>query len=131
MEKKVMVVDDEPGIRLTVKAVLEPRGFDVLPVESGQKCIEELEKGFKGVILMDVMMPEANGWDTVKKISSKGLGEGSLISMLTAKQDPDMDMEELTEIVSHYVRKPFEASDLVSIVGEYCEMLEDALMETG
>ncbi len=124
--KKVMIVDDEPSIRLTVRAVLEPRGFELLPVESGAKCIEELEKGFRGVILMDVMMPDMNGWETIKEIEKRGLKEGNLISMLTAKQDPDSELAELAESVTYYIRKPFEAADLVSIVTEYCQLLEDA-----
>ena len=126
MNKQVMVVDDEPGIRLTVRAVLEPKGFEVMLVESGEKCIEELERGFKGVVLMDVMMPDMDGWATVRAIERKGLAKGSLISMLTAKQDPDDDLAEVAETVSHYVRKPFEATELVSIVTEYCQLLEEA-----
>ncbi len=125
MNKKVMIVDDEPSIRLTVRAVLEPKGFELLQVESGAQCIEELEKGFKGVILMDVMMPGMNGWETIKEIERKRLREGNIISMLTAKQDPDLELAELAESVTYYVRKPFEVADLVSAVTEYCQMLDD------
>lgn len=125
MAKNVMIVDDEIDIRVTVKAVLGSRGFDVLLVESGQQCIEELEKGFKGVILMDVMMPDMDGWETVKEISEKGLQKGNIISMLTAKHEPDPALEELAEYVIYYIRKPFEPTELVSIVSEYCELLED------
>ncbi len=126
MNTKVMIVDDEPSIRLTVRAVLEPRGFELLPVESGAQCIEELERGFQGVVLMDVMMPGMNGWETIKEIEKRGLGKGILISMLTAKQDPDIELREVAETVTNYIRKPFESSDLVATVTEYCQMLEDA-----
>ena len=44
--------------------------------------------------------------------------------MLTAKQDPDSDLEELAESVIYYIRKPFEPAELVSVVGEYCDLLE-------
>jgi len=121
-----MVVDDELGIRLTVRAVLEPKGFEVMLVENGEKCIEELEKGFAGVILMDVMMPGMDGWETIRQIEKRGLIKGSLISMLTAKQDPDADLEEVAESVSYYVRKPFEAAELVSVMEEYCQLLEES-----
>ncbi len=121
-----MVVDDEPGIRLTVRAVLEPKGFEVTLVESGEKCIEALENGYAGVILMDVMMPGMDGWATIREIEKRGLIKGNLISMLTAKQDPDDDLEEVAESVSYYVRKPFEATELVSVVDEYCQLLEES-----
>lgn len=127
MGNKVMIVDDEHDIRVTVRAVLEPKGFEVMPVESGFKCIEALQNGFKGVILMDVMMPDMDGWATVRQIAGKRLNKGNIVCMLTAKQDPDSDLEELAETVIYYIRKPFEPAELVSVVGEYCEMLEEAV----
>ncbi|MDD5094344.1 MAG: response regulator [Dehalococcoidia bacterium] len=126
MGKRVMIVDDEPSIRFTVQVILRRAGFEVLPVECGEKCIEELERGFKGVILMDVMMPGMNGWDTVKEINRRGLDEGNIISILTARQSPDVDSEELTEILLHYLAKPFEPQDLIATVQEYCECIERA-----
>lgn len=125
MTKKVMIVDDEAGIRLAVRAVLESRGFDVLPVESGQKCIEELERGFRGVIIMDIMMPEMDGWTTIREIEKRGLMEGNVISMLTAKEAIDADLQELTSSVRYYMWKPFESEELASIVDEYCSVLEE------
>ena len=124
MEKRVMIVDDEPDIRSTVSAVLEPFGFDVVHVESGKNCLQELENGFKGVILMDIMMPGMDGWETIRQIESRGLMEGNLVSILTAKEDPDADMAQLTETVLNYVRKPFRVEKLVFIVEKYCEWLE-------
>ncbi|MFA4835202.1 MAG: response regulator [Dehalococcoidia bacterium] len=124
MRRRVMIVDDEPSIRFTVQVVLKTAGFDVIPIESGKRCIEELAKGFKGVILMDVMMQQMNGWDTVKEINSRGLAEGNIISMLTAKEFPDADMEKLTESVINYMKKPFEPRDLIANVEEYCRWLE-------
>lgn len=126
MARNVMIVDDERDIRITVRAVLEPRGFKVLPVESGEKCIEELEKGFKGVILLDIMMAGMDGWETVREITRRGLDKGIIIVMLTAKHEPDPDLEELTENVLHYIRKPFEPAEMVAIVRDFCQYLEEA-----
>ncbi len=126
MNTKIMVVDDEPDIRTAVSTVLELSGFEVVTVENGNRCIEELEKGFRGVILMDVMMPELNGWDTIKELVSRGLMDGNIISMLTAKEDPDVELMELTEVVLNYIRKPFKADYLVSMVTKYCEWLEQS-----
>ena len=124
MKKNVMVVDDDASVRLTVEAVLQPQGFDVTSVEGGERCLAELEKGFHGVVLMDVMMPRMNGWETVREIIKRRLLDGNLISMLTAKDDPDPDMEGLAEYVLNYIRKPFEPAALISVVDEYCSYLE-------
>ena len=126
MGKRVMIVDDEPDIREVVKDVLEPFGFDVLTVDCGNKCIEELQKGFRGVILMDIMMPGIDGWETIRQIESKGLTEGNIISMLTAKEDPDTDLSQMTETVLNYIRKPFKADYLIATVEKYCGWLEQA-----
>ncbi len=73
MDKKIMIVDDEPDILDSLKLVFEREDYDVITVDSGKKCLKELEKGFKGVILMDIMMPNLDGWDTIKEIVSQGL----------------------------------------------------------
>jgi len=126
MQKRVMIVDDEPDIREVVKVVLEPFGFEVVTADCGNKCIEELQQGFKGVILMDVMMPGIDGWETIRQIESKGLTEGNIISMLTAKEDPDTDLSQMTETVLNYIRKPFKTDYLVATVEKYCAWLEQS-----
>ncbi|MDY6911280.1 MAG: response regulator [Chloroflexota bacterium] len=114
MARRIMVVDDEAGIRLTVRVVLEPSGFEIVLADSGRKCIEKLQQGFRGLIFMDIMMPEMTGWDTIKEISRAGLLEGNLISVLSAKQPLDGDAEGLGDIGLCYLSKPFEPMELVS-----------------
>ena len=126
MSRKVMIVDDDLAIRLTVRAVLEPKGFEVHPVEDGEGCIKELEKGFKGVILMDIMMPGMSGWATVREINERGLNEGNLIAMLTAKLGYRVDSEFCDEGVFDYIGKPFEPKELATKVNQYCTFLAEA-----
>ena len=121
-----MIVDDEPDICLTVRVVLESAGFEVVQAESGQRCLEELEKGFRGVILMDIMMDDMDGWETIRQIESRGLMDGNLALMLTAKQDPDEDLVELTESVLNYMRKPFHTEELIANMETYCKWLDQA-----
>ncbi len=123
MSKKVMIVDDDPSILISVREVLELAGFDVLTVDSGSKCIEELKKGFKGVILMDVMMPGMDGWDTIQEIVNNNLLEGNIVAMLTAKDIPDEKMEEVKEYVLDYITKPFDIDELIATVDEYFDYI--------
>lgn len=124
MEKKVMMVDDDPDILTTVRTIFEAEGMDIITVGNGKECIEELKRGFRGVILMDIMMPRMDGWDTIQSIVEEGLIEGNIISMLTAKDTPDQIMEELAEHVVDYLTKPFEADELVTTVKDYLSYLE-------
>lgn len=123
MNGKVMIVDDDPDILATVRIIFESEGLEILAVSSGKECVEELKMGFKGVILMDIMMPRMSGWDTVQEIVDKGLLRGNIISMLTAKDTPDQIMEELAEHVVDYITKPFDPDELVSTVKEYLSYL--------
>ena len=112
MNDQVMIVDDEPSILKTVEIILGSSGYKVHAVDSGDQCLDELRKGFKGVILMDIMMPRMDGYDTVAAIVSEGLHEGNIISMLTAVHEPGEKLEKLTEYVIDYVTKPFTSDQL-------------------
>lgn len=124
MEKKVMVVDDDPYILIAVRELFEPEDFEVYAVSSGKDCLSELEKGFKGVILMDIMMPHMDGWTTIRKIVEKGYNNGNIISMLTARDEPGDKVDDLKEYVLDYIRKPFEADYLINTVKEYFSYLK-------
>jgi len=117
MNKKLMVVDDDPDILITIRNIFEREGYEVLTVDSGSDCIKELEHGFKGVILMDIMMPFMDGWDTIKEIVEKGFITGVTISIVTAKGTPDHEkMKGLESFVRDYITKPFNVQELVSNV---------------
>ena len=117
MEKKLMIVDDDSDILITLRSIFEREGFEVFTVDSGMDCIKELERGFKGVILMDIMMPFMDGWDTIKEIIKRGFVEDVVISILTAKGTPDHEkMKGLESYVYDYIAKPFNVRELVSNV---------------
>ena len=114
-----MVVDDDSSILYTVRRILESGKMTVYTVDSGKKCLEELKKGFKGLILMDIIMPDMDGWDTVKEIVDQGFLDGIIICMLTGREVPDQKMDRLKEYVLDYITKPLDRKKLVSIVEEY------------
>ena len=124
MLKTILVVDDEDMVRYSVKRILEIAGFEVRTAANGSECLAELKNGFKGLILMDIVMPEMDGWDTVKAIVEENLFEGNLICMLTGKEIPDIKMDYLKEYVLDYILKPFESKKLIQICGEYLSYLD-------
>jgi CheY-like chemotaxis protein len=124
MTTSVLVVDDDPSIRFTVHEILSDAGVSTETADCGQDCIRRLQEGFHGLILMDVMMPEMNGWETITAMREQGLIEGNLICMLTAVQDPDPELDELKTHVLEYVRKPFTYEELTAVVGECLSYLD-------
>lgn len=121
---RVMVVDDEECILETMRELLSLEGIDVVTVAGSDECLQALRHGFRGVILMDVMMPGRDGWDTIREIEKAELLEGNIISMLTAMDVPDERMEGLQEIVIDYIIKPFDPSELLISVRKYLALLE-------
>lgn len=123
MNKGILVVDDDEDILFTVKSIFKKHTVPVIIAKSGAECLEELNKGFQGVVLMDIMMPEMDGWDTIKKIVEMGYADNLIISMFTAKDVPDTKMDYLKEYVMDYITKPFEPHELIAIVDEYLNLL--------
>ena len=122
MNKKIMVVDDEPDILVSLRVIFERQSYEVITVESGAECLEELEKGFKGVILMDIMMPEMDGWDTIKEIVNRGLMKDITIEIITGKGTRDhQKMSGLESYIYDYLTKPLNMEELISSVNK-CSM---------
>jgi CheY-like chemotaxis protein len=123
MKDTVMVVDDDPMVQMSVKRILEAADLKVTTVDSGAACIREVEKGFNGLILMDIMMPGMDGWDTIQTLVDKGIMKGSIVCMLTGKETPDDRMKMLKEYILDYIRKPFDQKKFVQLVKEYLSLL--------
>jgi len=120
----LMVVDDDEDILFTVHSLFRKRPFPVFLAHSGKECLDYLEKGFKGVILMDIMMPGLAGWETIQEFVNRNLMHDLIISMFTAKDVPDTSLDHLKEYVFDYITKPFEPENLIALVDDYITMLD-------
>ena len=122
MNKKIMIVDDEPDVLKSLKTILERQNYEVTTVENGFECLSEVENGFKGVILMDIMMPEMDGWETIRELIDRGLMNGLFIEIITAKGTPDRDkMKGLESYIEDYLAKPIDIEELISSIKK-CNM---------
>jgi len=117
---KIMIVDDNPDIIIAIRELFEPEGFEVYACNSGWDCIEELERGFKGIILMDVMMPVMNGWETIGEIVNRGYHKGNIISMLTIKPESTKNPQ-YEKYIKDYLKKPFDSKNLINTVKGYID----------
>ncbi len=131
MDAKVMLVDDEDMIRESVELFFKSEGVKILTAASGDDCLDYLEGGFRGVILMDVMMPDMNGWDTIRRIVENDLYDGNIIVMLTALDAPDNKMDGIQEYVTDYLTKPFNPDELMEILQYYSSLLNSAVPGDG
>lgn len=125
-----MIVDDNEYIRESVEILLKLYGLSSVNADSGEECLRHLQSGFRGLILMDVMMPNMDGWDTIREMVDRGLYDGNFIIMLTAMSEPNEKMEGLQEYVVDYITKPFTPQDFIEKLKAYLAFLEVPLDET-
>jgi CheY-like chemotaxis protein len=113
MGKKIIVVDDNPDVIFSVKNGLEELDNDlqIQGVESGEKCLEILEKEIPDLILLDIMMPGMSGWKTFDKIKENEDWKDIPVVFLTARTDR-VAKNAGGFLAEDYIEKPFEITDL-------------------
>jgi two-component system nitrogen regulation response regulator NtrX len=80
---RILVVDDEPGIRETLTGVLEDEGYDVESAESGERCLEMLGSRTFPVVLLDIWLPGIDGLETLKRISQIDAPQRPVVVMIS------------------------------------------------
>lgn len=113
MVKKIMIVDDNPDIILSIKNGLEDsEEYKVIGVESGEKCLEILEDEMPDLILLDIMMPEMSGWETYDTIKENEAWREIPLVFLTARTDK-IARDAGDFLGEDYIEKPFEIDDIM------------------
>jgi DNA-binding response OmpR family regulator len=116
MKNKILVVDDEPDMVDIVKLVLTQSGFSVSTASSGKECIEKASKETFDLIILDIRMPEMDGWTTLRKLKEKKVTDKTKVIILTVEKGPGVEIFGLQDVVSDYITKPFNREKLVKHV---------------
>ena len=112
-QRRVLVVDDEPRMIHFIRLNLEHDGFEVTEAASGTEALEALRDTLPNLILLDVMMPDLDGFETLELI--REISNVPVI-MLTAKGEEDDRVRGLELGADDYITKPFSPRELVSRV---------------
>lgn len=110
---KIMVVDDDKNICELLRLYLEKEGFEVLLAYNGMQAIEMFKTSQPALMLLDVMMPELDGWQVCREIRKQS---ACPIIMLTAKGEVFDKVLGLELGADDYVVKPFDAKEVVARV---------------
>lgn len=114
---RIMVVDDEEDILFVIRKMLEKEGFEVITVESGEEALEKLNKLKPDMILLDVMMPGLDGWETCAKIKSEKEIKDIPVVMLTAKTGDEDKIKALDECRAEWhISKPIDRVKFIDTV---------------
>jgi two-component system KDP operon response regulator KdpE len=111
--QRILVVDDEPRMIHFIRLNLEHDGFEVMDADSGVTALDQLRDQLPDLILLDVMMPELNGFETLKLIREISTVP---VIMLTAKGEEEDRVKGLELGADDYITKPFSPRELVSRV---------------
>lgn len=114
MKKKILVIEDEPGISMAVKDELEFEGFDVELVEDGLTGLESIRGTVPDLVILDLMLPGKNGFEICREVRNNGIAVP--IIMLTARTQEADKVRGLDLGADDYVTKPFNLAELVARV---------------
>jgi methyl-accepting chemotaxis protein/ActR/RegA family two-component response regulator len=115
---KILVLDDEEILLTMVKAVLS-KDYDVITAQSGKEALGLFYQGLvPQLILLDLVMPEMDGWDIYSRIKAIGTMHDTPIAILTSSEDPK-DMQRAREMGAvDYIKKPANKDDLLNRIGK-------------
>ena len=109
-KRRILVVDDDPGIRGLVRTVLERAGYEVAMARDGMQAIEMLGKSDYDVVLLDVMMPRLSGIDVVESLQRNNSPVLAHTYLLTASALPRYEHLPVRGVIG----KPFDIDALVA-----------------
>lgn len=112
--RKVLVIDDEPGIIEIVEANLEGDGFAVISASNGKEGLDKIKNEQPELVVLDVMMPEMDGWEVLRSLEKDDSTAGLPVIMLTAKAADEDYIYGLEEGAVEYITKPFLPQELVN-----------------
>lgn len=110
--KTILVVDDEPDVRDTVKMILEKKGYTVLTAVDGDDCLNMLHEKNPDLILLDIMMPGTPVKDVIKQIENIKI---AFLSVVRTSEAEKQDLLKQKNIVD-FIQKPFDVNNLIKRV---------------
>jgi DNA-binding response OmpR family regulator len=113
MRKKILVVDDEDDILHFLELVLREKGYDVVTASGGHEALTKAQLEQPQLILLDIMMPQMDGWEVLKLLRVDEETADIPVAMLSARTEAKDRVQGLQEGAIDYICKPFSLQDLL------------------
>lgn len=114
--KKILIVDDEPNIVMTLEYTFKKNNFEVFIARDGQEALDLLKTNFPDVIILDVMMPMVDGFATLEQIRTNNNLKHTKVMFLSAKNKASDIEKGLALGADAYMTKPFSIKKIVEQV---------------
>jgi DNA-binding response OmpR family regulator len=116
MAKKILIVDDEPNIVISLEFLMKKEGFEVAVAGDGDEALAKVASFSPDLVLLDVMMPKRSGFEVCESLRADPDQAALKIMMLTAKGRDTEVAKGLAIGANAYVTKPFSTKELVAQV---------------
>lgn len=116
--KKVLVVDDDPYILMSIEFLMRKNGFEVMVARNGTEALEYIHNQPPDLILLDIMMPDVDGYSICRQIKASEELKHIIVVFLSAKTaEADIRLGYETG-ASLYISKPFSTRELMKQIKE-------------
>lgn len=116
MAKKILIVDDEANIVISLEFLMQQAGYQVDIARTGDEALHKVEQFLPDLVLLDVMLPGPNGFDVLQHVRRNPAWQSMAIIMLTAKGRDVEVTKGLALGANAYITKPFSTRDLLAEV---------------
>jgi DNA-binding NarL/FixJ family response regulator len=131
MAGKLLLVDDEPGLREAVQAYLEDSGFEVRVASNATEGWEMLQQDTPDLVISDIMMPQVDGYQFLKQMREDARFKAMPVVFLTARGMTGDRIQGYQAGVDAYIPKPFDPDELVAVVENLLQRREATRTEAG
>jgi CheY-like chemotaxis protein len=113
---RILVVDDEPDIRVLMRMMLEKAGHEVVEAGSGEEGLRMLGSDNPDLVLLDVMMPGLKGWEVCERIKADEKMRSIPVVMFTVRTSKEDIKHSMACCADAHINKPFDRKELLSTV---------------
>ena len=117
-KKRILIIEDEESLLKLETILLTVKGYEVSGVTTGKGALEKLAVETFELILLDIMLPDIDGFEVCRQIRANPRTNGIPVVMLTARKSPE-DQERGNESgASAYLTKPFKSAMIIEVIEE-------------
>lgn len=122
MPYRILIVDDEEKIRTSLGGLLQDHNYEVVTAGSGMECLRIMSKQHFDIVMLDIVMPEISGVETLRTIKEKY--KETEVVMISAYADKEKAISTFRLGACDLIEKPFESNEMLNTITRYLEQLK-------
>ena len=116
---RILIVDDSPSQLMSIRRIVEKLGHEALTAEDGAAGAEAAKREIPDLVLMDVVMPNLNGFQATRAITRDATTKHIPVILVTTKDQDTDRVWGMRQGAKAYITKPFNETDLANLINQY------------